>query len=423
MPKRFESLPKRALKRSQWARQRSNISGGRNTAFFVYNDIMAVKNKQVKLNNYSVVDTNPSENSLDISEFEKDIINKYINKHLNDVLPGTGDDIELVKISSNFFYDSYGIVSNNKKFLLKISLDPDNEKLSTEKNSLECISDFISPQVISYDKDYMHGVEFLLTTWENGESFEIFGIDDFIYNLGTFCAVADGVHESKNEDAIDFKNNFLRNESVLSLFETIDDKELLIFEKLVDLNIQDVEKIFLKIKDDYLPQYTEDIPVLCHGNMKPSNILYLEGYIKLINFEFSFKCDLYYSLLKTVTDLYLYHNEKTVKEFLVKYHNASRILGDLNFNEFFKNYEKKKKINTILLFQDLLHKILFHFVAYGAYYNSEYLIKYMNTYLNLKPTIEEVFPEYINSFDKLFFTVMPTVKTYDMEQLKIIRNM
>jgi hypothetical protein len=386
MPKRFESLPKRALKRSQWARQRSNISGGRNTAFFVYNDIMAVKNKQVKLNNYSVVDTNPSENSLDISEFEKDIINKYINKHLNDVLPGTGDDIELVKISSNFFYDSYSIVSNNKKFLLKISLDPDNEKLSTEKNSLECISDFISPQVISYDKDYMHGVEFLLTTWENGESFEIFGIDDFIYNLGTFCAVADGVHESKNEDAIDFKNNFLR-------------------------------------KDDYLPQYTEDIPVLCHGNMKPSNILYLEGYIKLINFEFSFKCDLYYSLLKTVTDLYLYHNEKTVKEFLVKYHNASRILGDLNFNEFFKNYEKKKKINTILLFQDLLHKILFHFVAYGAYYNSEYLIKYMNTYLNLKPTIEEVFPEYINSFDKLFFTVMPTVKTYDMEQLKIIRNM
>ena len=47
----------------------------------------------------------------------------------------------------------------------------------------------------------------------------------------------------------------------------------------------------------------------------------------------------------------------------------------------------------------------------------------MNTYLNLKPVIEEVFPEYMKSFDKLFFTVMPTVETYDIEQLEIIKNM
>ena len=47
----------------------------------------------------------------------------------------------------------------------------------------------------------------------------------------------------------------------------------------------------------------------------------------------------------------------------------------------------------------------------------------MNLYLNLKPTLEKVFPEYIKSFDKLFFTVMPTVKTYDLEELKIIQEM
>ena len=47
----------------------------------------------------------------------------------------------------------------------------------------------------------------------------------------------------------------------------------------------------------------------------------------------------------------------------------------------------------------------------------------MYIYLNIKPTIEKMFPEHIKSFDKLFFTVMPTVKTYDIEELKLIADM
>lgn len=380
---------------------------------------MAIKNKQVKLSNYSVVDTSPNENGLEASRFEKALINKFINE----VYKKEVTEIEISKISSNFFYESYSLLINNDKMLLKISLDPDNKKLHTEQIALKHVSDNISPTVIDYKSDKEGGIEFLLTTWENAESFEIYGTDDLIYNLGTLCAVIDGVHESENKGALNFKNKFLQNQSVSSLFEIIDPKEVLIFEKLVDLNILDLEKIFLKIKEEYLPEYTEEPLVLSHGNIKISNVLYLSGHIKLINFENCYSCDLYYSLFSTVVDLYLYHNEKTVKEFLKKYHSSSRILGSISVNEFIANYEKKKKLNSILMFQDLLHKILLHFVIYGAYYKSNYLIKYMNTYLFLKPTIKEVFPEYIKSFDKLFFTVMPTVKTYDMEQLQIIKNM
>jgi len=380
---------------------------------------MSTKTKQVKLNNYSVVDTNPNENSLEVSTFEKDFINKFIEE----VYEKEGIEIEIDKISSNFFYESYSLVIDNNKTLLKISLDPDNKKLHTEQTALNYVSDDISPTIISHKHNKEHGIEFLLTTWENGDSFEEFGIDDLIYNLSTLSSVIDGVHESKNEGIANFKNKFFQNQSISSLFEIIDPKEVLIFEKLVDLNIQDLEKIFLKIEEEYLPKYTEDFRVLSHGDIKNSNILYLNGYIKLINFENSYSCDLYYSLLNTIVSLYLYHNEKTVKEFLKKYHSSSRILGDMSFNEFFTNYEKKKKLNSILMFQDLLHKIVFHFIVHGAYYKSEYLIKYMNTYLFLKPTIEEIFPQYIKSFDKLFFTVMPTVETYDMEQLLAIKNM
>lgn len=380
---------------------------------------MSTKRKQVKLNNYSVVDTNPNENSLEVSIFEKDLINKFIEE----VYEKEGIEIEIDKISSNFFYESYSLVIGNNKRLLKISLDPDNKKLHTEQTALNYVSDDISPTIISHKHNEEHGIEFLLTTWENGDSFEEFGIDDLIYNLSTLSSVIDGVHESKNEGIANFKNKFFQNQSISSLFEIIDPKEVLIFEKLVDLNIQDLEKIFLKIEEEYLPKYTEDFRVLSHGDINNSNILYLNGYIKLINFENSYSCDLYYSLLNTIVSLYLYHNEKTVKEFLKKYHSSSRILGDMSFNEFFTNYEKKKKLNSILMFQDLLHKIVFHFIVHGAYYKSEYLIKYMNTYLFLKPTIEEIFPQYIKSFDKLFFTVMPTVETYDMEQLLAIKNM
>ena len=380
---------------------------------------MSSKSKQVKLNNYYSVDTNPNENYLKISTSERSLVENYIN----DTFPDSRNEIELSKICSNFFYQSYAIVINNKKLLLKISLDPDNQKLSIEKNSLECIPDILTPKIISYTKKDEDGIEFLLTTWENGESFDIFGVNDLIYNFGTLCAVIDGVHETENNNAIDFKKKFLQNESVLSIFETMDNKDILIFEKLVDLNIFDLKKIFIKIKENYLPQYKEDVSVLSHGNIKKSNVLYLSGYIKLINFENSFKCDLYYSLFKNITDLDLYYNEKTVKNFLTKYYKMSKILGDLNLDEFLSKYEEKKKLNMVLLFQDLLCGILFHFVVYGAHYKSKYLIKYMNVYLSLKPVIEEIFPEYIKSFDKLFFTVMPTVKTYDMKELKIIAEM
>ena len=73
-------MRRRAFKSFQWAALRSKYKGGRNTAFFVYNEIMAIKNKQVKLNNYSVVDTNPNENNFESSRFEKDLINKFINE-------------------------------------------------------------------------------------------------------------------------------------------------------------------------------------------------------------------------------------------------------------------------------------------------------------------------------------------------------
>ena len=41
----------------------------------------------------------------------------------------------------------------------------------------------------------------------------------------------------------------------------------------------------------------------------------------------------------------------------------------------------------------------------------------------MKPTLEKVFPQYMESFDKLFFTCMPTIKTYDVEELKTIAEM
>jgi hypothetical protein len=414
---------------------------------------MLEDDKQVSLNNYVVIDPDPLGRSNELSQFEKDIILKFLStltlselveclpentknatlqdpkyELLKDISLGLKEDgVSLTPINSNFFYESvrveikYG--ENIICLILKISIDPENKKLSRERDALKSVPSLFSPQLIAYRNEQDSGIEFLLTTWENGESFETFGINDLEYNFGTFSAVLDGVHESDTTNITSFMDNFHENESITEALEEINEKEILMFEKLTDLTPQNLKDIFSKIKEEFLPQYKEDISVLCHGNLKKSNILYQSQYIKFINFEYSHSADLYYSLLRVVNNLYLFKNKSSIKNFLTKYHQHSNILGGISISEFLLKYEEKAKLNRILFFQELLSRILFHFAAYGAFTKKEKLEHYMNLYLNLKPTLETVFPEYIKSFDKLFFTVMPTVKTYDLEELKIIQEM
>ena len=100
------------------------------------------------------------------------------------------------------------------------------------------------------------------------------------------------------------------------------------------------------------------------------------------------------------------------------YHKHSEIVKHLDFQDFLQTFESKKEINRIFVFQDLLCKILFHFFSYGAFSKKKSLNHFMYVYLNIKPTIEKFFPEYIESLDRLFFTPMQTVKTYNIEELK-----
>lgn len=381
---------------------------------------MIEKEKEFLASNYIALDSRSQQRDSEISEFEETLIKKY----LKDLFPNTeiGEkDIEL--INSNFFYESYSLSIQNKKYLLKISLDPENQKLATENICLTSVSDLISPKIINYTKDADFGIEFLLTTWENSENFDFYGIGDLIFNIGTFVCNLDFVHESDNSKLPSFKEKFEENESIISFVEEIDPKELMIFEKLVDLNAEKLSQIFSKLKEIYQQNYYEDICVLCHSNLKKSNILYQSEFIKFINFENAHKSDLYYSLLKVVNNLGLYFSAKDVSNFLQKYHESSNLLKEISLSDFLSKYEEKKETNRLLLFQDLLHKILFHFNAYGAFNKCKNLIHYLNLYNNLRPTVEKHFPEYIKSFDKLFYTPVPSVKTYDMEELRIINEM
>lgn len=378
---------------------------------------MVKKEKEFRASNFVVLDNRAEERDSEISEFEETLIRKY----LKDLFPNTEieeKDIEL--ISSNFFYESYSLLIENKKYLLKISLDPDNKKLSTENFCLTSVSDLISPKIVNYTKNDDSGIEFLLTTWENGRNFDFYGIGDLIFNIGTFACNLDFVHESDNSKLLSFEEKFEQNESIISVVEEIDPKELIVFEKLVDLNLEKLLYIFSKLKEIFQQNYSEDISVLCHSNLKKSNILYQSEFIKFINFEDAHKSDIYYSLLKVVNNLGLYFSQKDVQDFLKKYHESSNLVKGIPLSDFLANYEEKKETNRLLLFQDLLHKILFHFYSYGAFHRCKNLVHYLNLYNNLRPTVEKYFPEYIKSFDKLFYTPVPSVKTYDMKELKMI---
>ena len=176
------------------------------------------------------------------------------------------------------------------------------------------------------------------------------------------------------------------------------------------------------IREKFLIKYKEDIPVLCHSNLKFSNILYQSEYIKVINFENSHVSDIYYSLLKVINNTQLYYSDKKVYQFLRKYHEHSRILGDLDLETFIQNFESKKELNRMLLLQDLVCKTVFHFFSYGAFSKKKLLSHYLYLYLNIKPTVEKFLPEYIEFFDKLFFTATDSLKTYDIDNINLIHR-
>ena len=372
------------------------------------------------VNNMAVIDPMPNPRYSEVSEFEKDLIKKYLSKTLKKDLK---DDIKIELVNSNFFYESYSIVLDNSKYLLKVNLNPDSKKLKTEFNCLKSVSDMISPKVIDCSIDKNTEIECLLTTWENGLSFTEYGIDDLTYNLGTFTAVLDFVHESDTSKLDSLNNVFSQNESVIDLFDELTNTDVKIFETLVDLSVYDISIIFSKLREEYEKTYEESIKVFCHPDIKKSNVLYNSGYIKFINFENCYSSDIYYSLLRVIKNLEFYFQDEVVDEFLNHYHKNSKIVSHLTLKDFKSNYEKKEEINEIIMFQDLVHKILFHFNTSGAFYRTEKLFEYMVLYLSLKPTIIKHLPEYEKPFDKLFFTVVPTIKTYDMEDLKLIKEM
>lgn len=381
---------------------------------------MSFNRKEHIINNIAVVDPVPNMRDSEISEFEKDLIEKYVLKIFKKKLK---EDIEIELVSSNFFYESYSIVLDNSKYLLKVGLSLDSKKLETEANCLKLISDLISPKLIDYTKEEEFEIEFLLTTWENGLSFTEYGTEDLTYNFGTFCAVLDFMHESDTSKLNNLDYVFSQNESVIELFDELEINDLKIFEKLVDLSLNDVSIIFSKLREQYEKHYEENIQVLCNPDIEKSSILYNSDYIKLINFENSHTSDIYYSLLTVVCNLQFYLQAELIDEFLNHYYNNSKIVNHLSFEDFKSNYYKKEEINKIIMFQDLFHKILFHFNTDGPFYRTKKLFEYLIIYVTLRPTIIKYLPEYQKSFDKLFFTAIPTVETYDFEELKLIKEM
>ena len=405
---------------------------------------MLENKEQVALNNYAVVDSNPMSKPETVSKFEQDIIIKFLKSLTvadfcgsvgEDVFPEEamkmplikGQDVEIEGVSSNFFYESFKarVTSGDKEltFIVKVSLDPSNQKLAREREALKSVSGLFAPTVIGYRLEEEAEIEFLCTSWEHGQSFEQYGTTDLEFNFGTFTSVIDGIHTSDTSSIISFKENLEEKMSVVDLFDEIEPKEVAIFEKLTDLSPESVTNILSQLKQTIESDYSEDIKVLSHSSVKPSNILYRSEYIKLINFENSQSCDLYLSLSKIIANLSIYNSHTAVKKFLTKYHENSVLVKDVELSKFLQTYEEKRHLNKIVIFYELLCEILFHFMVYGPFSKQERLTNYMHLYLHLKPFVEAELPNNIASFDKLFFTVMPTVKTYDMEELKIIAEM
>ena len=62
--------------------------------------------------------------------------------------------------------------------------------------------------------------------------------------------------------------------------------------------------------------------------------------------------------MKVINNLSLFKSAKDVSAFLKKYHSVSKLVNHLSLEEFLTKYEEKKETNRLLIFQDILHRVV-----------------------------------------------------------------
>jgi fructosamine-3-kinase len=194
---------------------------------------------------------------------------------------------ELVSNGEN--YDSYKVTTKDSQFLIKTSFDDSHKVLEKEINVLEEIRDSaIAPVPIAYGTiNYGEDISFSITSFEDLQSAESFGQSIFLFNWEYIVKQIKKVHQ-KTSPKLNSIEDFIRKK-----FQTISFQDKPEFAELLEKNSinfqllnEEIEKTKEEITQSFRPTFGGSS--ICHGSIKPSNLLLGARDVRIINWQNAF---------------------------------------------------------------------------------------------------------------------------------------
>lgn len=202
---------------------------------------------------------------------------------------GMNEPDEILFLASSYDYDLYRVEIFGKFYCIKYSLDKNNRSIKKEYEVLHSINSVVVPEVEKCGVlQFGDPIHYSIVSYEYAENLKDLGIFPISERRASFAECFLKLQENKPAVSGGFANylsDFLKENSI-SVFS---DEDIQAIGLQSEISI--IKEIAANIEKDLYTLSVNAIvkgSALCHGNLKPSNILFRDGVFKFIDFNYSF---------------------------------------------------------------------------------------------------------------------------------------
>lgn len=191
-------------------------------------------------------------------------------------------------VSSNYNYDIYKVVQDKNFYCVKYSFDANNQNIQNEFNTLKNLSNRVSAVAIACGKLFFgDAIHYSIVSFENAESIRSLGVSTIMENIRIFLTDFQALQNEKIETNSfnTYLTAFLETIKINSFpEESIEAISLHSDVLVIKETIASIESELMYLCDPKIVKKS----TLCHGNLKPSNILFKNNEFKFIDFNDSY---------------------------------------------------------------------------------------------------------------------------------------
>ncbi len=192
-------------------------------------------------------------------------------------------------LASTYDYDAYKADIDGELYCIKYSLDKNNWNLKREYETLAFITVPVVPDARKYgEMKFGEDICYLIVSYECAENLKDYGVGVIHDSLENFIDDFSSLQKTSERPNANF-NNYLSSTLSANSLKMFSKDDLEAIEAHTDVSA--IRSVAAAIEVEIFSLAKPNIVrknQLCHGNLKPSNILYRDGFFKFIDFNSSF---------------------------------------------------------------------------------------------------------------------------------------